>query len=83
MGGEQLERVLQDLRGGFPVSSGALLEDALAWPGQLGVQRPLHHDRPGETDGETSLQEPRLRPAVGGGRVDRGTRPLHGGNYSI
>lgn len=38
MGGEQLERVLQDLRGGFPVSSGALLEDAVAGPGQLRLQ---------------------------------------------
>lgn len=38
MGGEQLERVLEDLRGGFPVSPGSLLEDALAGPGQLGLQ---------------------------------------------
>lgn len=67
MGGEQLERVLEDLRGGFPVSSSSLLEDAFAWPGQLGLQRPLHHGRPGETRGETALQEPRLRPTVGGG----------------
>lgn len=43
MGGEQLERVLEDLWGGFPVSPGSLLEDALAGPGQLGLQRPLHH----------------------------------------
>lgn len=43
MGGKQLERVLQDLRGGFPVSSGPLLEDALAGSGQLRLQRPLHH----------------------------------------
>lgn len=55
VGGEQLERVLQDLRGGFPVPTGPLLEDALAGPGQLGLQRPLHHGRPGETRGETSL----------------------------
>lgn len=38
MGGEQLERVLTDLRGGFPVSSSSLLEDALAGPGQLSLQ---------------------------------------------
>lgn len=67
MGGEQLERVLEDLRGGFPVSPSSLLEDALARPGQLGLQRPLHHGRPRETCGETALQEPRLRPPVGGG----------------
>lgn len=67
MGGEQLERVLKDLRGGFPVSSSSLLEDALAGPGQLGLQRPLHHGRPGEACGETALQEPRLWPTVGGG----------------
>jgi len=72
VGGKQLERVLQDLWGGFPVSSSSLLEDALAGPGQLGLQWPLHHGRPGETCGETSLQEPRLRSTVGGGRVDGG-----------
>lgn len=38
MGGEQLERVLEDLRRGLPVSPSPLLEDALAGPGQLGLQ---------------------------------------------
>lgn len=38
VGGQQLERVLEDLRRGFPVSAGSLLEDALAGPGQLGLQ---------------------------------------------
>lgn len=38
MGGEQLERVLEDLRRGFPVSPSPLLEDALAGSGQLGLQ---------------------------------------------
>lgn len=78
MGGEQLERVLENLRGGFPVSTSSLLEDALAGPGQLGLQWPLHHGWPGETCGETALQEPRLWPTVGGGRVERGMRRLYG-----
>lgn len=68
--------MLQDLRGGFPVPSGPLLEDDLAGPGQLGLQRPLRHRRPGEARGEAALQEPGLRPPVGGGRVDRGRRGL-------
>lgn len=76
MGGEQLERVLENLRGGFPVSTSSLLEDALAGPGQLRLQWPLHHGWPGETCGETALQEPRLWPTVGGGRVERGMRRL-------
>lgn len=78
VGGEQLERMLQDLRGGFPVPPGSLLEDAVSGSGQLGLQRPLHHGRPGETRGEAGLQKSRLWPPVGGGRVDRGrTYPRH------
>lgn len=72
VGGEQLERVLENLWGGFPVPPSPMLEDAVAGPGQLGLQRALHHGRPGAAHREAALQKPRLWPTVGGGGVDRG-----------
>lgn len=72
VGGEQLERVFKNLWGGFPVPSSSMLEDAVAGPGQLGLQWTLHHGRPGAAHREAALQKPCLWSTVGGGRVDRG-----------